>query len=479
MAIDRLATLRKAEAFARAGQVQEAIAEYILLMQEEPDDWSAGNALGDLYLKAGQRERAADVFVQIADSQRDQGFVPKAVALYKKALKARGAEERALLGLAGIAEQQQTYADARRYLDQLQTLRQARGDADGAAECAARLAGIPARRPPGTPPVTSRLPLVPPPLQAPFSDQPPAVPTDAVVPGVSNDAEARLESPPAGDEERLDSGGDGWSLALDVEEEPAPGPEPVAPSADVEADAEAAAPAAATALPPDEDAGSVDLGALLDAPAPSVVAGEGRLETPLEEDLPEIALDIDVPVETWGLVEAASAADPAPPARMAPEVSEPRDEVPAARIGNDTPVGAADLPTGTSVGPDEDAGMAPVPVAGEPAAVDPDTLAVELEAATRVPALRFQASAQLGRLLIARGDLVGGVAWLERVAAEPAPVPEQGLAVLYDLAVALERMGQRERALAILTEIDAESGAYRDVPARIARLAAAAGGPGA
>jgi len=95
----------------------------------------------------------------------------------------------------------------------------------------------------------------------------------------------------------------------------------------------------------------------------------------------------------------------------------------------------------------------------------------ELEAAVRVPLLRFRAAAQLGRIYIEGGDLTTGIEWLERAAEAPAPTPDDGYAVLYDLAAALETQGESARALAILMELDAEAGAaYRDVRERITEL---------
>jgi tetratricopeptide (TPR) repeat protein len=96
-----------------------------------------------------------------------------------------------------------------------------------------------------------------------------------------------------------------------------------------------------------------------------------------------------------------------------------------------------------------------------------------LEAAARVPMLRFKAAAQLGRLLIDRGDLNEGVEWLERAAEAPAPTPDEGYELLYELAGALEAQGESARALAILMELDAESDGYRDVRIRIMHLSRA------
>jgi tetratricopeptide (TPR) repeat protein len=94
-----------------------------------------------------------------------------------------------------------------------------------------------------------------------------------------------------------------------------------------------------------------------------------------------------------------------------------------------------------------------------------------LEEASCDPRTRFPAALELGRLYIGLGELQAGVEWLER-AAETAPgTPEEGFALLYDLADALDRLGETARALALLIELDADSGGYRDVRARIEHLA--------
>jgi len=93
-----------------------------------------------------------------------------------------------------------------------------------------------------------------------------------------------------------------------------------------------------------------------------------------------------------------------------------------------------------------------------------------LETAARVPVMRFRAAARLGRLLIDRGDLNEGIEWLERAAEAPAPSPEDGYDLLYELAGALEAQGESARALAVLMELDAEADGYRDVRTRIMHL---------
>jgi len=140
VAIDRAATLRNAEKLLRQGKLELAIADYRQVVDEYPRDWNTGNILGDLYVRAGQNEKAVDQFIRIADGLSEDGFVPKAHALYKKVLKLNPNHEHALLQGAEIAGSQGLLADARSYLNTLGELRRARKDARGVAQIRIRLA---------------------------------------------------------------------------------------------------------------------------------------------------------------------------------------------------------------------------------------------------------------------------------------------------------------------------------------------------
>ena len=100
----------------------------------------------------------------------------------------------------------------------------------------------------------------------------------------------------------------------------------------------------------------------------------------------------------------------------------------------------------------------------------PDDAIKALEAATRSPRQRFDAASMLGRLYLERNDTVHAIEWLERAAEAPAPTPDAGFALLYDLAKVLESVGEHARALAVFVELEAESGGYRDVAGQIERL---------
>jgi hypothetical protein len=68
------------------------------------------------------------------------------------------------------------------------------------------------------------------------------------------------------------------------------------------------------------------------------------------------------------------------------------------------------------------------------------------------------------------GDHVHAVEWYERAVEAAAPSPMAHHAILYDLASVLEAQGESARALAVLLELQAEAGDYRDVSSRLEQL---------
>ncbi len=94
----------------------------------------------------------------------------------------------------------------------------------------------------------------------------------------------------------------------------------------------------------------------------------------------------------------------------------------------------------------------------------------ELELAARSPRLRFEAASHLARLVRDRGDVPSAIDWFERAAEAPAPTPEAGRALLYELGQALESCGEVARALAVYLELQADAGEYADLKSRVERL---------
>ena len=142
MAIDRDATLRKAEKLLRQGRLDQAIAEYLKIIQEQPRDWSTVNAVGDLLVRAGQVESGVEHYARIADHFFDEGFLPRAAAVYKKILKLKPDEEHAALRGAEISERQGLLADAKVALAHVADRRLRRGDKRGAAEIHLKLGSL-------------------------------------------------------------------------------------------------------------------------------------------------------------------------------------------------------------------------------------------------------------------------------------------------------------------------------------------------
>jgi tetratricopeptide (TPR) repeat protein len=92
------------------------------------------------------------------------------------------------------------------------------------------------------------------------------------------------------------------------------------------------------------------------------------------------------------------------------------------------------------------------------------------EMASRSPRHRFQASLCVGRIYRDRDQLPKAIEWFERATQAPAPTPDEGFTLLYELADALEASGEIARALAVCIELLADAGDFRDVKARVSRL---------
>ena len=142
MPIDRAATLRNAEKLIRQGKIDAAIAEYVRIVEDQPQDWAAKNTLGDLYGRAGQADKAVQQFVEIANNLSDEGQMAKAGALYKKILKLKPDHEHSLMQVADVLAMQRLYADARAHLTTLMQLREGRGDKRGALQAKARIGAL-------------------------------------------------------------------------------------------------------------------------------------------------------------------------------------------------------------------------------------------------------------------------------------------------------------------------------------------------
>ena len=93
-----------------------------------------------------------------------------------------------------------------------------------------------------------------------------------------------------------------------------------------------------------------------------------------------------------------------------------------------------------------------------------------LEVAARSPRHRFRAGAMLAKAYLDAGDQAHAIEWYERAVEAPAPSPMAHHALLYELASVLEAQRREARALAVLLELQAEAGEYRDMSKRLEQL---------
>lgn len=136
---DREGALKRAEKALRLGKVDAAIDEYQAVVLAQPRDWNSANALGDLFVRSGQLDKGVEQYTRIADHLADEGFYPKAAALFKKILKVKPTEEYALIRSGDVAAKQGLLADAKGAYQTVADRRRKIGNIRGAAEMAVRL----------------------------------------------------------------------------------------------------------------------------------------------------------------------------------------------------------------------------------------------------------------------------------------------------------------------------------------------------
>jgi tetratricopeptide (TPR) repeat protein len=84
MAFDKAKVVRAAEKFLAQGKIPAAIKEYRQIVENDANDFTALNMLGDLYARQNDKQGAMQCFLRIAEHYREEGFQSKAIAMYKK-----------------------------------------------------------------------------------------------------------------------------------------------------------------------------------------------------------------------------------------------------------------------------------------------------------------------------------------------------------------------------------------------------------
>ena len=105
--------VKAAEKFLSQGKINAAIKEYRQIVENDNDDLTALNMLGDLLARAGEKDEAATCFLRIAEHYREQEFRLKAIAMYKKIEKLKPREPEIAGKLADLYSAQGLVVDAR------------------------------------------------------------------------------------------------------------------------------------------------------------------------------------------------------------------------------------------------------------------------------------------------------------------------------------------------------------------------------
>ncbi|HKG60624.1 MAG TPA: tetratricopeptide repeat protein [Pyrinomonadaceae bacterium] len=113
MAFDKAKVLKAAEKFLSQGKFNAAIKEYRQIVDNDVDDLTTLNMLGDLYVRSNKKEEAISCFERIAEHYSAQEFNLKAIAMYKKIERLRPRDPVVALKLADLYGNQGLVHDAR------------------------------------------------------------------------------------------------------------------------------------------------------------------------------------------------------------------------------------------------------------------------------------------------------------------------------------------------------------------------------
>jgi tetratricopeptide (TPR) repeat protein len=122
MAYNKSKFVEAAQKLLNQGKVAQAIAEYQQILKYEPRDQVTLMTIGELYIRQGETIQAIDYFERLAQLFVSDGFLTKAIAVYKRIAKLAPEEIRPLEKLADLYVQQGVMSEARPIFLQLAEL---------------------------------------------------------------------------------------------------------------------------------------------------------------------------------------------------------------------------------------------------------------------------------------------------------------------------------------------------------------------
>ncbi len=109
-------TIRQAEQLVAQGKYERAIDVYKDILVNKPDDTSALNAVGDLFIRIGEEDRAVPFFLRAANNYEAGGFRKKAIAILRKAHRQAPTEKEVVEHLSNLYNQEGLLVEARALL---------------------------------------------------------------------------------------------------------------------------------------------------------------------------------------------------------------------------------------------------------------------------------------------------------------------------------------------------------------------------
>ncbi|PYU24602.1 MAG: hypothetical protein DMG32_13490 [Acidobacteria bacterium] len=122
MAYNKSKLVANAQKLLHQGKVAQAVQEYVQILKHEPKDQATLMTIGDLYVRQGETFQALEYFERLAQIYLADGFVTKAIAIYKKIAKLAPEETRPVEKLAELYVQQGVLSEARPIYLQLSEL---------------------------------------------------------------------------------------------------------------------------------------------------------------------------------------------------------------------------------------------------------------------------------------------------------------------------------------------------------------------
>ena len=124
MAYNKTKYVDAALKYLHQGKLAQAISEYQQILKHEPKDQITLMTVGDLFVRQGDTFQALEYFERLAQIYLADGFVTKAIAIYKKIAKLAPEESRPVEKLAELYVQQGVLSEARPIYLQLAEMHQ-------------------------------------------------------------------------------------------------------------------------------------------------------------------------------------------------------------------------------------------------------------------------------------------------------------------------------------------------------------------